>query len=105
MSNHNSIPDAFDYFDEDERNEIHDIETQWKPGNKFPLQDEIRLMEKLKESALNSKKRKDSKITFRLPKDDLIGLKAKARHTGIDYQPLLAALIHKYVRNEIKIEL
>ena len=93
------------YFDEDEKNEIHEIEMALANRNKFPSVEGERLLLKLKEAALQSKKKKDSKITFRLPKDDLIGLKAKAQRTGIDYQPLLAALIHKYVRDEIKIEL
>ena len=93
------------YFDVDEKNEIHEIEAAWTLKNRFTSVEEERLRAKLKEAALHSKKKKDSKITFRLPKDDLIGLKAKAQYTGIDYQPLLAALIHKYVKNEIKIEL
>ena len=94
-----------EYFDNDEKNEIHEIEMGWTRRNSFPSIEEDRLVLKLKEAALQSKKKKDSKITFRLPKDDLIGLKAKANQSGIDYQPLLAAIIHKYVRNEIKIEL
>ncbi len=93
------------YFNEDEKNEIQEIESAWIPGNSLSPVEEDRLLLKLKEAALRSKKKKDSKITFRLPKDDLIGLKAKARQSGIDYQPLLAAIIHKYVKNEIKIEL
>jgi predicted DNA binding CopG/RHH family protein len=105
MGNQNNDLYDIKYFDEDEKDEIHEIETNWKPGNKFPSNEEERIMTKLKDSVINSKQKKDSKITFRLPKDDLIGLKAKARHAGIDYQPLLAAIIHKYVMNEIKIEL
>lgn len=93
------------YFDEDEKNEIREIETARISGKGFSSVEEERLLLKLKEAAFQSKKKKDSKITFRLPKDDLIGLKAKARQSGIDYQPLLAAIIHKYVKNEIKIEL
>ena len=93
------------YFDNDEKNEIKDIETALKHRNRFPSVEEERLLLKLKEAALDSKQKKDSKITFRLPKDDLIGLKAKAKQSGLDYQPLLAAIIHKYVKNEIKIEL
>ncbi len=105
MSNQNNDLYDIKYFNEDEKNEIHEIETKWKPGNRFSTNEEDRIMAKLKDSVINSKQKKDSKITFRLPKDDLIGLKAKAKHAGIDYQPLLAAIIHKYVRNEIKIEL
>ena len=105
MGNQNNDLYNIKYFDENEKDEIHEIETNWKPGNRFPLNEEERIMAKLKDSVLNSKQKKDSKITFRLPKDDLIGLKAKARHAGIDYQPLLAAIIHKYVMNEIRIEL
>lgn len=96
---------SLDYFDEEEKQEIRDIESNWKSGNRFSSNEEERLMAKLKGAVEDSKQRKDSKITFRLPKDDLIGLKAKARHAGIDYQPLLAAIIHKYVKNEIKLEL
>ena len=94
-----------DYFDEDEKKEIADFEESWKPGNKFSSEEESRIMTKLKVSALESRLKKDRKITFRLPNEDLIRLKAKARHNGMEYQPLLAALIHKYVANEIRIEL
>jgi len=97
--------DKFSFFNDEEELEIREIEENWKPGNKFTSSEESRILAKLKESALNSKQKKDRKITFRLPHDDLIGLKAKASHAGIEYQPLLAALIHKYVENEIKIEL
>ena len=93
------------YYDEDEKLEILDIEAGWKKGTQFSLSEEERLMRKLKKAVNESKQKKDSKITFRLPKEDLISLKARARHAGIDYQPLLAAIIHKYVKNEIKIEL
>ena len=105
MSNPNSDLYKFQYFDKNEEIEIHEFESKWKPGNNLSANEENRIMTKLKDSVINSKQKKDSKITFRLPKDDLIGLKAKARQSGIDYQPLLAALIHKYVINEIKIEL
>ncbi len=105
MDNKNRDRYDIKYFNEDEKREIQEIEANWKPGNKFSTNDEERIMIKLKDSVMNSKQKKDSKITFRLPKDDLIGLKVKARHAGIDYQPLLAAIIHKYVMNEIKIEL
>lgn len=105
MDNQNNDLYDIKYFDEEEKSEIHEIEGGWKPGNKFSANEENRIMAKLKDSVINSKQKKDSKITFRLPKDDLIGLKARARHAGIDYQPLLAAIIHKYVINEIKIEL
>ncbi|MCF6334741.1 MAG: hypothetical protein L3J12_03260, partial [Spirochaetales bacterium] len=93
------------YFNEDEKNEIQEIESAWIPGNSLSPVEEDRLLLKLKEAALRSKKKKDSKITFRLPKDDLIGLKAKDRQSGIDYQPLPTVIIHKYVKNEIKLEL
>lgn len=96
---------SLEYFDEEEKQEIREIESTWKSGNRFSSSEEERLMAKLKDAVEGSKQRKDSKITFRLPKDDLISLKAKARHAGIDYQPLLAAIIHKYVKNEIKLEL
>ncbi len=105
MSNKSDDLYTIKYFNEDEKEEILEIEAAWKPGNKFPVDEEERIMAKLKYAVLNSRQKKDSKITFRLPKDDLIGLKAKAKHAGIDYQPLLAAIIHKYVMNEIKIEL
>ena len=94
-----------EYHNEDEKREIREIEVDWKIGTRFSSDEEDRLMLKLKKAVIDSKQKKDSKITFRLPKDDLIGLNARAKHAGIDYQPLLAAIIHKYVINEIKIEL
>ncbi len=105
MRKRDSDPFDIEFFNEDERQEIEDFEASWKPGTKFAADEEARIMAKLKEAVMTSRLRKDSKISFRLPKDDLIGLKAKARRAGIEYQPLLAAIVHKYVMDEIKIEL
>ena len=51
---------------------------------------------KLQQAAKNTLK-KDQRISIRLAKYDLDGLKLKAVDEGIPYQTLIASLIHKYI--------
>ena len=48
------------------------------------------------------RQRKDAKITLRLPAGDLLAIKAKARRLGVEYQPLIAELIHQYAAGELR---
>ena len=49
--------------------------------------------------------KKNKTITLRISEDDLYKLKLKALSNGIGYQNIIQSLIHKYVNEEIKIEI
>ena len=49
--------------------------------------------------------KKNKTITIRINEDDLYKLKLKALSNGIAYQNIIQSLIHKYVNEEIKVEL
>ena len=51
---------SLEYFNEEEKQEIRDIESTWKSGNRFSFSEEERLMAKLKDAVKGSKQRKDS---------------------------------------------
>ncbi len=49
--------------------------------------------------------KKNKTITLRVSEDDLYKLKLKALSNGIAYQNIIQSLIHKYVNEEIKINI
>lgn len=49
--------------------------------------------------------RKSKSITLRIKNEDLIGVKAKAKKSGIAYQTLIGLLIRQYVEGERQIVL
>lgn len=49
--------------------------------------------------------KKKKNINLRISESDMIILKRKSTQSGIPYQTLLAALIHKYTTDQIKIEI
>ncbi len=55
---------------------------------------------KLQQTAIKTL-RKDQRISIRLAKYDLDGLKMKAVDEGIPYQTIIASLIHKYITGRI----
>ena len=88
------------YLDDEERKLIESIEHAPLPGEHLDAEDE-RVLRELLQSAVR-RRPKDAKITLRLPKDDLVAIKAKARHLGVDYQPLIAELIHQYAKGNLR---
>ena len=89
-----------EYLDREERELIESIEGAPAPGERLDPLDERALRERLHRAARRSPK--DAKITLRLPKDDLVAIKAKARQLGVDYQPLIAELIHQFAKGELR---
>jgi len=49
---------------------------------------------------IKERDRKDARVNFRVNSYDLALFKAKARQEGLNYQSLLAQLIHKYARSK-----
>lgn len=39
---------------------------------------------------------------MRISADDLLAIKALARRLGVEYQPLIAEVIHQYARGQLK---
>jgi predicted DNA binding CopG/RHH family protein len=56
--------------------------------------------QRLQQAAIKTLK-KDQRISIRLAKYDLDGIKAKAAGEGIPYQTLIASLIHKYITGRV----
>ncbi len=73
------------YLDEEEQTIVGAIEDDPRVGDALDPQEEALMREALARAA--RRERKDAKITLRLPADDLLAIKAKARRLGVDYQP------------------
>ena len=88
------------YLDEEERTIVSAIEDNPRVGEGLDAREEALMRETLAQAA--RRERKDAKITLRLPAGDLLAIKAKARRLGVDYQPLIAELIHQYAAGELR---
>lgn len=88
------------YLDEEERTIVSAIEDDPRFGEGLDAREEALMRETLAQAA--RRERKDAKITLRLPAGDLLAIKAKARRLGVDYQPLIAELIHQYAAGELR---
>ena len=88
------------YLDEEERTIVSAIENDPRVGEALDAREEALMRETLAQAA--RRERKDAKITLRLPAGDLLAIKAKARRLGVDYQPLIAELIHQYAAGELR---
>ena len=55
---------------------------------------------RLQQAAIKTLK-KDQRISIRLAKYDLDGIKVKAVDEGVPYQTLISSLIHKYITGRI----
>ena len=55
--------------------------------------------EDIKKIIAKGKQRKT--ITLSMPKEDLEGIRIKAKEEGLPYQTLIISLVHKYVTNRL----
>ena len=82
--------------DKEEQELLRSIERkEWKRVKDFKNESV-----KLQHDAIKTLK-KNERISIRLAKHDLDGIKLKAVDEGIPYQTLIASLIHKYVTGRI----
>ena len=88
------------YLDAEERELIESIEHASQLGRPVEPEQESRLRELLKVAA--RRRPKDTKITMKVSSDDLLAIKALARRLGVEYQPLIAEVIHQYARGQLK---
>ena len=89
-----------EYLDDDERELIESIEGAPLLGEQLSPEEEEQLRGLLKVAA--RRRPKDAKITLRLASDDLVAIKALARRLGVEYQPLIAEVIHQFARGQLK---
>lgn len=87
------------YLDAEERELIESIEHAPRLGRRLGPEEESRLRDLLKVAA--RRKPKDTKITMRISSDDLLAIKALARRLGVEYQPLIAEVIHQYACGQL----
>ena len=88
------------HLDAEEQDLIESIEQAPQLGGRLDPVDESRLRELLKGAA--RRRPKDTEITMRISADDLLAIKALARRLGVEYQPLIAEVIHQYARGQLK---
>ena len=82
--------------DKEEQELLQSIERkEWKRVKNFKNE-----TVKLQKDAIKTLK-KNERISIRLAKHDLDGIKLKAADEGMPYQTLIASLIHKYVIGRI----
>ena len=82
--------------DKEEQELLNSIENkEWTRVKNFENESK-----KLQQAAVRTLK-KDQRISIRLAKYDLDGLKMKAVDEGIPYQTIIASLIHKYITGRL----
>ena len=82
--------------DTEEQELLSSIERgEWKPVKN--MQAEIK---RYIEYAKNTLK-KDQRISIRMSKQDLIGIRSKAVDEGMPYQTLITSVVHKYVNGKL----
>jgi predicted DNA binding CopG/RHH family protein len=83
--------------DKNEKDLIESIESgEWKPGPRVAM-----LKRKLR-AAAKATMLKDQRMNIRIPKRDLLALKAKALEQGMPYQSLVSSTLHKFVTGKLK---
>ena len=90
-----NIPQIGAYLDEEERELITAIENGAYDSGHDLLTDENK--KELQQIAHNTINLERSKITLRLPKNDIDRLKAQAIKEGMPYQTLIGSILHKAV--------
>lgn len=90
----------------DEKNNLtkeeKDLVSSFEKGEWTTVKSYDREVKKLRQSARDTMK-KDERITVRLTKADLRGIRQRAANEGIPYQTLISSLIHKYVVGSLKV--
>ena len=94
----NNEPRVTDYFDEEEKDLIESIEEAVERDDYVPqsfLTDARR--QELRQMAHNTLNEKTTQVTLRIPRTDLVRLKAQAAREGIPYQTWIKSVLHKSV--------
>lgn len=94
----NQEPKIGIYFDDEEKALIEDMEATINRNEFVPNSTltEARVVE-LRTAAQNALNEKTTQITLRIPRTDLVRLKARAAREGIPYQTWIKSILHKSV--------
>lgn len=100
-NNKNKQLNKEEYFNQEEKELSESIERG--EGSFLPDKKKEEMSKMLSSSAKNSLS-KNKMISLRLPERDLRKLKERATEEGIPYQTLVSSVIHKYVKDNNKID-
>ena len=88
-------PTIGQYIDDEEKELVEAIENdEYVFGESNLISERVAFFKKAARKTLNDERQK---ISLRVPKNDLLRLKAKAMREGIPYQTAINSLIHKHV--------
>jgi len=94
----NTEPTIGAFYDEEEKALIEDMEATVNKEDFAPesiLSPERLEMHRI--AARNALNEKTTQVTIRLPRTDLVRLKAQAAREGLPYQTLIKSILHKSV--------
>lgn len=94
----NTKPTIGAFYDEEEKALIEDMEATVNQEGFAP--ESILTPERLemhRTAARNALNEKTTQVTIRLPRTDLVRLKAQAAREGLPYQTLIKSILHKSV--------
>ena len=91
---------AFEPLDSYEKELIKDIEN-----NQFKSIPNVKKEIEKYASYSTDQKKKDKRVTLRIPQSVLSCIQSRAIEGGIPYQTLIAALLHQYAEGKIKLSL
>ena len=94
----NTEPKIGEYTDEDERELIESMEAAINADGFVPqsvMTDEM--IAEHRQAARNTLNEKTTPVTLRIPRTDLVRLKAQAVREGIPYQTWIKSILHKSV--------
>ncbi len=96
---------SFQFIDKEEEMLITEIEAAIERGEYSPLtgKEFDDLKQKFNKAAINTITKK--MISIRINPKDIAKLKQKAKKSGVGYQTIISALVHKYVQGEIELKL
>jgi predicted DNA binding CopG/RHH family protein len=91
-------PTIGSFYDEEEQALIEDMEATINADDFAPQS--ILTADRLemhREAARNALNEKTTQVTIRLPRTDLVRLKAQAAREGLPYQTLIKSILHKSI--------
>ncbi len=91
-------PCVKDYFDDEEKDLIESMENASNKDDYVPVSNlTAERLTMFREAAKNTLNEKTTQITLRIPRADLVRLKAQAMREGIPYQTWMKSILHKSV--------
>lgn len=91
-------PYVKNYYDDEEKQLIESMENAINKDNFVPISNlTSERLAMFREAAKNTLSEKTTQITLRIPRTDLLRLKAQAIREGIPYQTWMKSILHKSI--------